>query len=50
MSTGLQQRKVRIRQLYVEGKVDRNALLDAEAILSQHCTCTFTALQTLTKW
>ena len=43
MSTGLPNKeKVRIRQLYVEGKVDRNALLDAEAA-SYHSigTCTF---------
>ncbi|MGI3431006.1 phosphogluconate dehydratase [Providencia stuartii] len=43
MTTGLPNKeKVRIRQLYVEGKVDRNALLEAEAA-SYHGigTCTF---------
>ncbi|HHR5901277.1 TPA: phosphogluconate dehydratase [Providencia alcalifaciens] len=43
MSTGLPNKeKVKIRQLYVEGKVDRNALLEAEAA-SYHSigTCTF---------
>ncbi|EOD6329129.1 phosphogluconate dehydratase [Providencia stuartii] len=43
MATGLPNKeKVRIRQLYVEGKVDRNALLEAEAA-SYHGigTCTF---------
>ncbi|HHR5848771.1 TPA: phosphogluconate dehydratase [Providencia alcalifaciens] len=43
MSTGLPNKeKVKVRQLYVEGKVDRNALLEAEAA-SYHSigTCTF---------
>ncbi len=43
MATGLPNKeKVRIRQLYVEGKVDRNALLEAESA-SYHSigTCTF---------
>ncbi|WP_409264165.1 phosphogluconate dehydratase [Providencia heimbachae] len=43
MATGLPNKeKVRIRQLYVEGKVDRNVLLEAESA-SYHSigTCTF---------
>lgn len=43
MTSGLPNKeKVRIRQLYAEGKVDRNALLEAEAA-SYHSmgTCTF---------
>lgn len=43
MASGLANKeKVRIRQLYAEGKVDRNALLEAEAA-SYHApgTCTF---------
>ncbi len=52
MASGLPNKeKVRIRQLYAEGKVDRQALLEAEAA-SYHSagTCTFTVLPILIRW
>ncbi len=52
MASGLPNKeKVRIRQLYAEGKVDRMALLESEAA-SYHApgTCTFTVLPTPTRW
>ena len=52
MASGLPNKeKVRIRQLYAEGKVDRMALLESEAA-SYHApgTCTSTVLPTPTRW
>lgn len=52
MASGLPNKeKVRIRQLYAEGKVDRMALLESEAA-SYHApgTCTFTVRLTPTRW
>ncbi len=52
MASGLPNKeKVRIRQLYAEGKVDRMALLESEAA-SYHApgTCTSTERRTPTRW
>jgi phosphogluconate dehydratase len=52
MASGLPNKeKVRIRQLYAEGKVDRMALLESEAA-SYHApgTCTSTVRRTPTRW